>query len=136
VTEIPEHLLKRSRERRAATGLDAEGDAAAAGSSSPAAVVASTPAASAPAKAAAPAPVGPPPAKPDPPYIQAAKQRKKMPFWAMGALGLLPVWAFLYLRGMQPVEKKVTGPLAVGATEFSGCQSCHGASGQGGAGRE
>lgn len=58
-----------------------------------------------------------------------------MPFWAMGALGLLPVWAFLYLRGMQPVEETVSGPLAVGAETYTGCQSCHGANGQGGAGR-
>ena len=58
-----------------------------------------------------------------------------MPFWAMGALGLLPVWAFLYLRGIQPVEEAASGPLAVGATEYTGCTSCHGAAGQGGAGR-
>ncbi len=58
-----------------------------------------------------------------------------MPFWAMGALGLLPVWAFLYLRGVQPVEEEASGPLAVGATEYTGCASCHGAAGQGGAGR-
>lgn len=58
-----------------------------------------------------------------------------MPFWAMGALGLLPIWAFLYLRGMQPVEEQVSGPLAVGEEAYTGCQSCHGASGQGGAGR-
>jgi Cytochrome c len=67
--------------------------------------------------------------------VRAAKERKRMPFWAMGALGLLPVWAFLYLRGLQPVEEEVSGPLAVGAEAYTGCASCHGANGQGGAGR-
>ena len=141
VTEIPEHLLKRSRERRAATGLPAEGgDAPAA--TTPATTPGTTPATTAPSTPATPAPAPPTPAvpaaappKPDPPYIQAAKSRKKMPFWAMGALGLLPVWALLYLRGIQPVEEAASGPLAVGATEYTGCSSCHGAAGQGGAGR-
>ena len=140
MTEIPEHLLKRSRERRAATGLPAEGGEAPAASSTLAPAAATTPAAPspatpAPATPAAPAPAAPPPVKPDPPYITAAKERKKMPFWAMGALGLLPIWAFIYLRGLQPVEEAASGPLAVGAEEYSGCASCHGANGQGGAGR-
>src|SRR5690606_23239928 len=88
VTEIPEHLLKRSKERRAALGLPTDGgDAPAAtpAAATPAASSPETPAAAAPpAKPAAPAtPAAPPPPKPDPPYVAAAKRRRRIPFWAM-----------------------------------------------------
>lgn len=133
MTEIPEHLLKRSRERRGALG---EGDDAAATPSGPASAPAvaaqSTPAVATPKAVATPAA---PMAKPDPPYVAAAKARKKMPFWAMGALGLLPVWGFMYLRALQPEVKKVEGPLAVGGELYPGCAGCHGGSGEGGSGR-
>lgn len=138
MTEIPEHLLKRSRDRRAATGASGEGADTAASSSTPATVAPAGEAAPTPAPAAAPVaptPAPPPPPKPDPDYVRAANERKKMPFWAMGALALLPIWAFLYLRGMQPVDEEVAGPLAVGEEVYASCQSCHGADGQGGAGR-
>jgi mono/diheme cytochrome c family protein len=138
VTEIPEHLLKRSRERRAALGGEsAEGAPAESESAAtPAPVAAATPArAAAAAPPAAAEPPTPPPPKPDPPYIQAAKRRKKMPIWAMGALSLLPIWGFMYVRGMQPDIKKPEGPIADGTAVYSGCSSCHGSDGSGGAGR-
>jgi mono/diheme cytochrome c family protein len=133
VTEIPEHLLKRSRERREAAGLPTEGgDAPAA--ATPAVV---TPA-SAPAQAASvPVPAAPAPvikAKPVPAYIQAAKTRKKMPFWAMSALSLVPLWGFLYVRGVQPEVETVEGPLAIGAEVYGVCSGCHMGNGSGGAG--
>ena len=94
MTEIPEHLLKRSRERREAMGLTGPEPAAApvpatSAAAEPAGAVeaASAPAAAAPAAAApavrapAPAPVAPPPPKPDPPYIAAARNRKRIPIW-------------------------------------------------------
>ena len=31
---------------------------------------------------------------------QAAKQRKKIPFWAMATLSLMPVWGFIYVRAV------------------------------------
>jgi hypothetical protein len=131
VTEIPEHLLKRSRERREAAGLPTEGGDA------PAVATPAVVAAAAPAKAAAPAtPATPPPApkaKPEPAFIRAAKTRKKMPFWAMSALSMLPLWAFIYIRGVQPESEKVTGPLAVGSVVYGKCASCHNADGSGGA---
>jgi Cytochrome c len=135
VTEIPEHLLKRSRERREAAGLPTEGGATPT-ASTPAVA---TPAAS-PAQAATPAvPATPPPApkpKPEPAYIRAAKTRKKMPFWAMSALSMLPIWGFLYLRGVQPQPEEASGPLAIGAEVYKKqCAGCHQANGQGGAGR-
>ena len=133
MTEIPEHLLKRSRERRGALGEG--GDAAAtpsAPSSTPQVATPATPAVAAPKVAATPAA---PKVKPDPPYVAAAKARQKMPFWAMGALSLLPVWGFMYLRALQPEVKRVEGPLAVGGELYSGCAGCHGGGGEGGSGR-
>jgi len=141
VTEIPEHLLKRSRERRAAIGKgdDAgEGDPAA---SAPAATPATTEKAAAPAaasgppvRAAAPAPEKPEPPKPDPAYVTAAKQRRKVPWWAMATLGLMPVWGFMYVRAVTEAPEVVEGPLGIGAEQYGACAACHGAAGGGGVG--
>jgi hypothetical protein len=134
VTEIPEHLLKRSQAAKAkATGAEAPADAAAA---APAATPATTPAvaqpAAAPAKAA---PVGPPPPKPDIAVVVAAKERKKIPFWAMATLSILPLWVFMYARGLTPKEPTVHGPLGEGAEIYTAnCSTCHGAAGEGGLG--
>ena len=104
VTEIPEHLLKRSRERRSAIGqggdaeTPAETAAAKAASSAPATTAAAAPAATGPAPAhRCPAAPPAPPVKPDPPYVVAAKQRRKIPFWAMATLSLMPIWG-VHLR--------------------------------------
>lgn len=126
MTEIPEHLLKRSKERREG------GSSESAAASSTPATTAAAPAAAAPKAEVAPKVVA---AKPDPAYVAAAKNRKKIPFWAMATLSLLPVWAFLYFLAMKPEAKTVEGPLALGATTFAACSSCHGADGSGGAGR-
>ena len=53
----------------------------------------------------------------------------------MAALSLLPLWAFLYFLALQPKEELAEGPLAVGEAVWGGCAGCHGAIGQGGAGR-
>ena len=136
MTEIPEHLLKRSRERRSSLGEGGDAPAESAPfASTPATTAPATPAV-APRPAAPAVPAAPKAPKPDPAYILAAKTRKKMPFWAMSILGLLPIWGFLYLRGLTPQTEKVTGPLAEGATVYSGCQSCHGGAGEGGTGRQ
>ena len=133
VTEIPEHLLKRSKAAKAkADGAEAPADApAAASSSAPATVAAATP-----AKPAAPAkPAGPPPPKPDIPVVAAAKSRKRIPFWAMATLSLLPLWTFMYVRGLTFKEAKVSGPLGEGAEVYTAaCSSCHGGNGEGGVG--
>ena len=126
MTEIPEHLLNRSKARReAASGAPA-------GDSAPAAATPAAAAPSTPAPAAAPAPKA---AKPDPAYVSAAKARKKIPFWAMSGLALLPLWAIVYIMAMKPAEKTVEGPIAVGTTVFASCAGCHAADGSGGAGR-
>lgn len=136
MTEIPEHLLKRSRERREAAGLPTEGGATPTASTPAVATPAATPAqAAAPVVPASPAPAPKP--KPEPAYIRAAKSRKKMPFWAMSALSMLPIWGFLYLRGVVPEPETPSGPLAIGAELYAGqCAGCHGPKGQGGAGRQ
>lgn len=143
MTEIPEHLLKRSRERRAAVGQGDE-DGAATSDAAPA----TTPAASAaPAAAppppsgptprgAAPEPEAPEPPKPDAPYVAAAKERRKIPFWAMATLSLMPIWGFMYLRALTESPEVAEGPLAEGAEVYGNCASCHGADGGGGVGYE
>ena len=126
MTEIPEHLLKRSQARR--------GDAAAStdGAATPATTAAAAPAVAAPKAPAVPA--GPPPAKPDIPVVAAYKARKKIPVWAMLTLSIFPLWAFLYVLALRPEPVKAVGPLGVGTTTYSGCAGCHGNSGEGGIG--
>lgn len=131
VTEIPEHLLKRSQERRAAAGLATTGGdtPAAAASASPAVAAAASP-----AKPAAPAaPVVVPP-KPVPAYISAAQTCRKVPIWAMPVVIFLPLWLWMYVLATQKPEVKLTGPLAEGSVVYNNCASCHGADGGGGLG--
>jgi mono/diheme cytochrome c family protein len=145
LTEIPEHLLKRSRERRAALGLEggetpASGPAEGRGEEAEPADSAPVPAAAASTPAAAPtgaveeARAAPP--KPEPAYIQAARNRKRIPYWAMPVLAALPIWGYVYVRTLEPAPTGETDPLVLGTelylTEASpACASCHGASGQG-----
>jgi hypothetical protein len=134
VTEIPEHLLKRSKAARvqAEGGAAPAENAAAVATPSGTSVAGSETTPAVAARAAAPAvPAGPPPPKPDIPVVAAAKARKKIPFWAFATLSTLPLWAFMYVRALTPVAEKVSGPLGVGATVFTGCSSCHGTGGEG-----
>jgi len=141
VTEIPEHLLKRSRERRAAMGKG-DGDAAepATSNDAPATTPATTAPAAAPAatgpapRAEAPAAAAPAAPKPDPAYVTAAKQRRKVPWWAMATLSLMPVWGFMYVRALVEPPESTEGPLGLGAEIYSNCASCHGGDGGGGVG--
>lgn len=135
MTEIPEHLLKRSRERRAALGLGG-GDAGA--SSGDEAVPAATPASSTPATTAAspaPAPAAPVEVKPEPPkpvpaYVQAAQQRRRIPLWAMPVLAAVPLWGYVFFRTLDPPPVE-NDPLVLGEAVYSSCAGCHGGSGQG-----
>jgi hypothetical protein len=142
VTEVPEHLLKRSRDRRAALGLGGGGDAPASGesdaagaeveaaASSPAATAAAAPAAAGPAEVEAKAP------EPPPPFVEAALRRKRIPFWAMPVVGLLPIWVILYAGSLSPASTGGPTQLTLGAETFTAkCASCHGAGGGGGVGR-
>ena len=134
MTEIPEHLLKRSQARKAAGG-----DAAAA--SAPATAPATTPAggeSAVPAVAApkAPAiPAGPSASKPDIPVVAAYRARMKIPVWAMVTLSILPLWVFMYVLALRPDPVVASGPLGVGAEVYGGnCVGCHLAGGAGVAG--
>lgn len=145
VTEIPEHLLKRSRERRSALGLGGD-EAPAAGDSAEAAPSTATPATTSNAAPAAAAPTGPaarkaaaaaatPPPKPDSPVVTAYKRRAKIPVWAMAALSLMPIWIFMYVRSLTAPPVIASGPMGEGAEVYGNCSSCHGGSGEGGSGR-
>jgi len=139
VTEIPEHLLKRSQAAKAkASGAAAPEDGGATpAAATPATTTPAVPAAAAPARAAKAEPAAPPPPKPDSPVVAAAKARKKIPFWAMATLSILPLWVFMYARSLTPVEKTVEGPLGDGAAIYTGqgaCSGCHGSAGEGGTG--
>lgn len=136
MTEIPEHLLKRSRERRAALGLG--GDAPASEAKGEGEAAASVPATSTPTPAAAtPVPVEeakPEPPKPVPAYVQAAQRRRRVPYWAMPVLAGLPLWAYVFASTLSPPPVE-NDPVDLGGEIYtnSGCSGCHGPSGGGSA---
>jgi mono/diheme cytochrome c family protein len=148
VTEIPEHLLKRSRERRAALGLgggdagggDAPPEAPSGGgeSAEPSPVPARAAAAPAEATATSSAPPVAAPPPPPPPYVQAALERPRIPRWALPVLGILPLWALIYAGTLVAHEPGITDPvLQTGQTVYNAqCAACHGATGAGGTGRQ
>ena len=131
MTEIPEHLLKRSRQARGST-TDEPADKAA-DPAPPAGSAAAPPAAEAPS---APEPEAPTPAAPVAPYNAAATDRPKIPWWAASALILLPIWAVTYVGTLErPPESGSAGLLAEGAHVYEAhCAACHGAGGEGGSG--
>ena len=137
MTEIPEHLLKRSRERKAALSGES-GDAAETPAETSKAVEPAAAPAAAPAVAAAPVPDVP--AEPVPekvaPYVEAFQERKKMPFWIAPVLLALPVWAMFYVGTLERVPQGLTGLLGEGEHLYveDGCSGCHGAEGLGGIG--
>jgi len=139
VTEVPDHLLQRSRDRRAALGLggdaDGGGGAPAAASASAASGVESAPSAARPA-AITPAEATIEPARPVPAYVQASLSRKKIPLWVMPVLAVLPLWAIVYVNTLSPPKTTKPTQLQAGAVAYATkCSSCHMADGSGGAGR-
>src|SRR4051812_209287 len=137
MTEVPEHLLQRSRERRAALGGESAPPAAptgggdSGGADEPGGAVAT---------AAAPAPavveeVVPP--RPVPPEVQAALTRKKLPRWMppVGVAALL--WTFIYAGVLFNPGVTISDPVLLQGKEIfaSQCSGCHGAAGEGGTGR-
>ncbi len=138
MTEVPEHLLARSRARREAAGLATPADAATTAAPSTGGAVEKAaetqPGTARPTPAAPAAPAPPPPPKPDPPYVAAYKRRKKIPFWVMPALLALPLWGFIYANTLEEPPKATSGPLAQGAAIYQQCAACHGADGSGGSG--
>jgi mono/diheme cytochrome c family protein len=139
VTDVPEHLLRRSKAARdkAAGGSGDAGaeapaqaaQAAQASAAEPGSEVATT------AAAAAPAVVEEPPA-PVPPYVQAAQRRPRVPRFAIPVLATLPVWALVYAGALTKPAASLDPELATGQKVYSSvCSGCHGAAGEGGTGR-
>ncbi|HEX2039656.1 MAG TPA: cytochrome c [Acidimicrobiales bacterium] len=139
MVEVPEHLLRRAKERRAAlTGGAAPegGDAPAAESTAAPAPVEAT---AAPVEAAPATPAVPEaPAPPSPVYLaEQAVRRTRVPVWVTPVLLILPFWAILYAgafgeRGAHEEES----PAQVGARVYrtAGCSACHGDNGEGAVG--
>lgn len=138
MTEIPEHLLKRSRERKAALSGESGDSATSQEAETSTAVEAVATPSAAPAVAAAPVPDIP--AEPEPvkvaPYVAQFQARKKMPFWIAPVLLALPVWAAFYVGTLERVPQGLTGLLGEGEELYieAGCSGCHGAEGGGGIG--
>lgn len=142
MTEVPEHLLQRSRDRRAALGLGGDG-----GDATPAtaAATASASTAVAPAAASSPAmtsaPIAPVVKAPVfvPPYVQASERRQRVPMWAFPVLAFLPVWGIIYAQSLSAPPATTLTQLEAGAALYGGelpCAGCHGAAGAGGTGRK
>jgi len=147
MTEVPEHLLRRSRERREALGLagpeggDAGESGGAGGPDEPAAIPSGAGSGGdvveQPAAAAAPAVV-----EPEPELVPAAPAgpdpgRSKNPLWVMPVLVGFPLWLIFYLGALSPPKAQgPVDPLVLGAEVFrsAGCSGCHGANGEGGVG--
>jgi mono/diheme cytochrome c family protein len=132
VTEIPEHLLKRSKERRAAIGGDSADTESAPAESSPSAERAPAPAVISNPRPAEPAPQPPP--EPLRPEVEAALRRHKIPYWALPVLLALPLWAYVYHGTLEPPAAPAVDALAHGEDVYARCAFCHGASGQGASG--
>ena len=76
-------------------------------------------------------------AAPEPPSspVAAATRRRRIPFWAMATLALMPVFGFMYVRALTEDNVVEQGPLSVGASVYARCASCHGGAGGGVAGQ-
>jgi mono/diheme cytochrome c family protein len=148
VTEIPDHLLQRTRSRRQALGLpvsggdggDAGGGAAvpaAGGGGGGAVTAAGGNLPKGPAAPAGPLTTPQPAARPPAPYVEAARRRTRIPVWAMPVVAILPLWAFLYAGTLEEPKSTTLTLSAAGAEVYSGaagCAGCHGANGGGGVG--
>lgn len=69
--------------------------------------------------------------KPDPPYVKAAKSRKKMPAWATAMVMCLPIWAVFYVGMLEPPSTDELVLAVNGAEVYGTCASCHGVDGSG-----
>ena len=139
MTEVPEHLLKRSRERRAAIGRR-RGDAAASGAPARPRRPRPTPARrrrAAPA-AAAPRPSSPRSPRPrrPPPHVQAALAATQDPVLGDARAGVAPAAVGLRLRRhpRAAAARRATTRWSLARSSTASCASCHGGGGGGGVG--
>jgi len=135
LTEIPEHLLKRSRDAKRAAGLDvppeagAPAEAPTQSANAPAVVGSATPAAGAPVPIPASEP--PPPEPPTSAWVASAEGRKKVPYWVMPVLLFLPIWLIMYVGTLEEPTRSEGVLFEGGEVYAEHCASCHGAEGQG-----
>lgn len=141
MTEVPEHLLRRAKERRAAASGESATEAGAPATDATSKAVE-------PAASATPAPAGGGtgagvPATPgalEPPYTgppKAPPRRERVPAWALPVLIALPLWAVLYGGAFgERASTEESGPIPLGANVYAaqGCAGCHGPTGGGGVG--
>lgn len=138
MTEVPEHLLRRSRERKAQASGEAGAEAGAPATEAAASSSAVEPAAGGAAPAAAGG--GGTPAKPKAPEFtgppQPPKRNPRLPLWAMPVVAALPFWAMLYAGSFGERPTGEQGPIERGAAIYTGqgCGGCHGPTGGGGIG--
>jgi len=133
LTEVPDYLFERSRERRRALGLLSD-DGEAGGGAAAAAPAVASPVAAAPVAAAITPHVEP--TKPLSPAAQSAISRDKVPMWILPVLFLLPIWGFTYVQLLEDDAPIPDTALNRGAVVFATnqCASCHGGTGGGGVG--
>jgi mono/diheme cytochrome c family protein len=136
VTEVPEHLLARSRERRAALGLGGgdEGGAPAAAPAEGGAAPAEASSAPVPAAAAAAPVIFEEPPPPPPPAYVAEIERTRVPMWVMPVLLALPFWGILYFGAFGTRHTEAAAAPDGAALYKANCSSCHGGAGEGGVG--
>ncbi len=146
MTEIPEHLLKRSKaaKGKADGDTDSGSSESAAPEASPASEGTSAPVAAGETTPAAPSgPVvtfpnldpEPEPPKPEPEFVTASKSRTRIPVWALPVVAALPIWAISFAGTMQQPETE--DPVLVESAALyteAGCAGCHGGNGGGGSG--
>ncbi len=136
MTEIPEHLLKRSRDAKRARGADvpaeAPAEAPAQSANAPAVATAATPAPGAPVPI--PAAAAPPPEPPKSAWMASAEGRKKIPYWVMPVLLFLPIWLIMYVGTLEDPTREEGVIYEGGLVYATHCASCHGVSGGGGVG--
>ena len=144
MTDIPDHLLQRSRDRRKALGAATDDEPAAEVPPSQTAAAPAVAQTQAPAAAAASSLPELPKLEPEPepqpepvkPWVQAALTRKKIPVWAVPVLIFLPFWAIIFAGTLESPERD-SEIIALGREvydEAGGCAGCHGAEGGGGVG--
>ena len=136
MTEVPEYLLRRSRERREALGLSTGGGDAPPppGDSPPPPSEPSAPVAAAgPEAGDTPAVAEPEPATALPTYVAPRAPRSGIPIWMFPVLIILPFWAVVYVGALAPPERaEHLTPIQLGAQVYAAnCTSCHGANGEG-----
>ena len=141
MTEVPEYLLRRSRERREALGLGTGGSDAPppSGDAPPPSSEPSPPVVVAAADTAPGSEDGAPvgaeaePAAALPTYVAPRGPRSGIPVWMFPVLFILPFWAIVYVGALAPPQRAVSlTPIQLGARTFSAnCASCHGANGEG-----